>query len=225
MRNGNADSLRWVALSGLLLVGAGRADAALVFSNFSDDDPALTSSLFSAHLCKALAGCGNQQYAGGFVPISDVQLDRIEAVIWLATGANALDLWIAADDNGVPGAAIESFHLVDAMTFGLPTGTVTIPVVATSTTQPILLAGNQYWVAAEVSELFEVARWSINSIGDTGPAASGNFGTWTGSDDALRPAFRIFGESVGDTAIPEPSSLLLLSSGLLGLAGLRRRRV
>jgi len=96
-------------------------------------------------------------------------------------------------------------------------------VVANSALHPVLTAGTQYWLAAFAPEpTFGIWNLSLNDFST--PQARGftsPTGPWIETNILIKPAFQINGEPV-----PEPSTMLLLGTGLatLGTAVRKRRQ-
>jgi PEP-CTERM motif len=121
----------------------------------------------------------------------------------------AFDLY--ADSGGIPGVLLESFSVVVNNAFGtLATSTGT----TLGTTQ--LTIGDEYWLIANRSSEPPVV-WNFNSIADSGlfvDNGSVQLGTYT------LGTFRINAAN----AVPEPTTLALLSLGLAGLGFSRRKQ-
>src|ERR1019366_5315244 len=110
--------------------------------------------------------------------------------------------------------------------FGYGIYDVTIPVISGAMT-----AGNTYWVS--LSNATDAGHdgtqaWDIPNSGTGGPAQC-NFrqsGTNYGAcgSGTLGESFTLTGSTGGGTT-PEPSSILLFGSGILGLAGVLRRKL
>lgn len=93
-----------------------------------------------------------------------------------------------------------------------------------------LVAGQTYFIAFE-----GVANWSVNVTADLGAVSLGNLyfdfgGTSFGSTETggadTQPILEFVGNTgSGGTGVPEPSSLFLLASGMLGMAGPMMRRM
>jgi PEP-CTERM motif len=80
------------------------------------------------------------------------------------------------------------------------------------------LAAGTYWLNMDNAVINDdPAYWDENS----GPAQASENSVGTIPSEA----FTIFGSSNGSSTVPEPASILLFGSGMLGLAGVLRRRL
>ncbi|MGB7157160.1 MAG: choice-of-anchor R domain-containing protein [Tepidisphaeraceae bacterium] len=129
-------------------------------------------------------------------------------------GEQRLDISVRLDAAGSPGAILESFAV------DLPPPLFTGVVSAKSTTNPLLLAGTQYWVVASAGFPNSWLGWHLNDQGATGTlrTQTNNSGVWSPSFSTTLGAFHVEG-----IAIPEPSGLLPLCAAALGLFVLRRK--
>ncbi|HEX8893040.1 MAG TPA: PEP-CTERM sorting domain-containing protein [Terriglobales bacterium] len=83
--------------------------------------------------------------------------------------------------------------------------------------QPVL------WGLYDRTPLGHVAAWSnANGTGDASSTLSPNPSTGLITPYPSSLSFAVFGTP---TAVPEPSSMLLLGSGVVGLAGVPRRKL
>ena len=187
------------------------ASASLIYSTFGPGDSYSNDGSASIGGTKAFPG-GFQSVANGFtVSGSDFQLGKIEVATVLGSGANSLDVSLAADNGGTPGAVLESFSLSGLMT-GFPGGILSL----SSTTHPLLLQGSSYWVVVEAGAADTAAGWLDALPHVDGKHAWNNGSGWqTAAIDIGQQAFRV-------SAIPEPATMSLLVLG--GLATLIRRR-
>jgi hypothetical protein len=173
-----------------------------------------------------------QDISNGFVAASGTpnQLEWGEWSVGAPTGFN----YELADNSGAGGAfgtnwghgfvgqnAGNSTFLF-ANSFGYGIYDVKVPI----TSLP-MLGGNTYWLS--ISNATDAANdgtqaWDIPNLGSGGPATC-NFrqsGTNYGDCGLGGESFTLTG---GSTTTPEPSSILLFGSGILGLAGVLRRKL
>jgi hypothetical protein len=122
-----------------------------------------------------------------------------------------------------PGAVLASFNVM-AGTLGT-FGVYNAPVSFSAPPGITLTAGTQYWVTvADISGGTDTNLWNWNSTGDSSDQAISTDGgmTWF-SPSGLTPGAYELGSSAA--TVPEPSTLVLLSSGVIGLLGSRWRRL
>lgn len=125
-------------------------------------------------------------------------------------------LFLYADSgSNSPGAVLESWSGI-AATSGIMLETVT------STSTVMLNNGQRYWFGVTTTNPLEEGVWWINPALTIGTGCDFLNGSPVPCDSTLATgAFEITGTPA---ATPEPSSLLLLGTGLLGLGPFLRRR-
>lgn len=176
----------------------------------------------------------NRDVAVAFeIPLAnDYFLTTIEIGLGYKGGTNNIDVWLMEDNGGEPGTIIESLKtgelLLPDYYYDPPPGYTytpdTMPLyLLTSSTQPILKAGTQYWVGAsgvETSNGTEAFWLSTNtSFYYTSAYSLDKGSSWTiSTGTGLPPALRVSGNIV-----PLPGAVWLLCTGLAASAGLLRR--
>jgi hypothetical protein len=165
---------------------------------------------------------GNQ-YAEGdtFTPSANATLSSIQvALSCFDVCGPSFSVSLDSDSGGdSPGALLETFS-VPGSTLGA-LGLNNALVLLTSVLHPALVSGTQYWLTVS-APLTDSIVWNSNSIGDTSDQAVSTDGgaTWFAPSGLTPGAYEIDGNLTSST--PEPSTLLLLASGVV-LIGIKRR--
>ena len=199
-----------------LLVGFS-AQAVNVFNNLGPGDSFdLVGRLLQGETVGTIANV--DQAAAFTVGPANVVLTSLELALGVS-GTGPLDVILAADNAGEPGAAIETISL----NFDSTGETLALA----SSAGNLLLANTTYWVIADARGSFDGA-WRFNNIGDIGltagrsaPVNSFAYGPWNVRPDDDRYALRVQGREV---QVPDAGrTAVLLALGLGSLFALLKR--
>jgi hypothetical protein len=171
-----------------------------------------------------------QDISNGFVAAISGTPNKLEFGLWIGSGITptTVDYELGTSafgtDLGSGTVALNGSNSTRLFTngFGYDIYDITIPV-----TSGAMTAGNTYWLSlsnANDASTSGSEAWDIPNGGLGGPATC-NFrqsGTNFGDCGLGGETFTL---SSGGTTTPEPGSIMLLGSGILGLAGVLRRKI
>lgn len=210
----------------LLLALSSTAHAVPIFSNFGAGNSYQTGS--GLFVGDGDLSFGPNNYAQASTFTSGVSANLGSIVIALSDfGFGQVDpVTVSLFDSGmdVPGSNLLESFSIGANTLG-DLGLNNAPLVLNSILHPLLSINTQYWLAVS-SSVNNVVVWNFsdNDFANYNVESQSLDGgtTWAAPFGNTRGAFEV--NPFATVSVPEPGMLALLSGGLLGLVGLRRRR-
>ena len=227
----------WIAIfAAAMWVGLPSAEATVVFDNFDagggfhpQSNSGAASDINNGFTRFILRAAAEFPVTGNSFSLDSITLPISRSSSNVA--GDYLRVRLTADNAGAPGATLEVLSQNQNIwpAFSNPFTTTT---TLTSAIHPLLSAGNNYWIVTELTSAPATTsvssidyRWYHNTSGTTvgfrqQQTADGTLPAdpWTGFSGQNNVALRV------DGSVPEPSSLLALSGGLLVLALVRRPR-
>jgi len=160
--------------------------ATVIFNNLGPNDTFENVNLSAPVLLNGTGGTIDQAVsftapAGNY----SWQFDTVEMPVSTVSGVDTMSVQLRNNNGGVPGTLIEPMTLT-----GIPTSSAGTLMTATSTTNPVLSAGQTYWIAASAPSISQLA-WHDNPIGQLGHAQKISTFNWGIDPIDSTPAMRI----------------------------------
>ncbi len=194
------------------------ANSNVLYSTFVPGDPPYSGSGWLVGTDPNLPTQKQQQLAAPFTPAFNATLDSIRFAATYTSGPNQLTVILETSTAGLPSdVQMESFSFA-----GLSSNSAIY--TADSLLHPLLTAGTQYWVVLTADDLLNSRLgWNQNSEGIIDFAFKNSSSPNWSLFDSDTPAFDVNGTPTSAGAVPEPTTMLLLGSGLLGLWGAKKK--
>ena len=158
-----------------------------------------------------------------FTSPGNYSVGQIDLGLGYVSGTNSANVSLWTDSGGLPGSQLGSWAVSGQPVFGSDSDTLT---TINGIAGVNLAAGVSYFLIVDPGSSNTWDAWYLDNTGTNGLLLQSSDGdaTWSSYPNSTLGAFDILGTPGTPVSVPEPGSLVIIGAGLIGLAGLRRRR-
>jgi len=210
--------MRWALAASIVLATGSRSFADTVVYNNLGTPGNVYDCCTGLTAAGATSTPGTTYSAFSFTPSTTVDFTQLTMGLSSVSGANAVTVELLGDASG-PGSVLDSWNVINLPTFG-----TCCTLQDLSGNGIALNSGTTYWLAVLPGNSGTWAVWNENTVGAMGAQYLNQGSGFINVGSQTVGAFEVEGSAIVPSAVPEPGSVVLLSTGLLGLAWASRKR-